>query len=1074
MIDSIVVHAQSVVADDDRLESYLRCYFSHVAASDLEARAPRQLFGLAADHLQLGAGWTPGTIAIQVSNPRLDTDGWESNRTIVMMVTDDLPFLVDSVIMELNRMAIGIHLVAHPVLFDRRDEGIGFDDSRAVPDNGAGAVSFMAIEIDRQSAGKRTQEIKDNLLRVLGDVRCSVEDWAAMRDQMRLLATEAPTDTLSTQELDDGRDFLRWLADDHFIFLGYREYSLTDDSGEWMLGAMPQTGLGILRSTSEEPGRGKAVAEMGPAARDRVLEARLLNLTKASSKATVHRASYLDYVGVKKFDDAGQVVGERRFLGLFTSDVYSRSVFEVPVVRHVVGQVVERAGFPAGGHDEKRLVSILETYPRDELMQIDADELFDIAMGITELQERRRVRVFARRELFGRFVTCLVFLPRDRYNTTSRTGIEQVLLDSYGGSIADWSTRITESVLARLVFLLRVDERTEFAVDTLELEDRITSLIQQWDDDFSHEITTRFAEDESITMLERYADAFPPEYRSTFDARTAVADIEHLEGLADDGGIELNAYREPGRSPTSFKLKLYRRGDRVSLTTVMPILTNLGVTVLHERPYEVRPHGRDAVWLYDFSLEHRTTPLGFDDVSALIEGALTAVWQGDLADDEFNHLVLAAGIAPAEIRILRAYSRYIAQTGSVHSQTSIAQTLEQHADVARMLVDLFMARFDPDHEDRETTAAAVTHSLLEAVNGIESLDQDRIVRRFHNLVASTLRTNFFQTDEDGNPLPYLAIKLDPTTIDELPEPRPQFEIFVYSARFEGVHLRAGSVARGGLRWSDRVEDYRTEVLGLVKAQMVKNAVIVPAGAKGGFVVKRPPTDGDPAALREEVVACYRAFVSGLLELTDNLVDDEIHPPPRTVRYDGDDPYLVVAADKGTATFSDISNQIAVERGFWLGDAFASGGSNGYDHKAMGITARGAWESVKRHFREFRRDIQSEDFSVVGVGDMSGDVFGNGMMQSHHTRLVAAFDHRHIFVDPDPDPARSFDERARLFGLPRSSWADYDESLISSGGGVFPRTAKIITLSDEVRTALDTDVDSATPDELISIILRAPV
>ena len=1067
-IEAIVAHAGS-----DAERDYLRCYFGHVARTDLESRRPRDLFGLAADHLQLALGWEHGTVAIRVLTPTLETDGWEPEHTVILTVTDDLPFLVDSVTMELNRLGVGIHLIAHPVVADCRAEGEGFRDLRDVRDPAPAAVSLMAIEIDRQSTDEQRRRVEQEVLRVIGDVRVAVADWHAMQEQMRRAATDlgagAPFDE---DQIAEHRELLSWLADDHFIFLGYREYELTNDDG-WVLVARPETGLGILRAASDHrPAR--LVADMAPAARDRVHEPRLLNLTKAGSRATVHRAAYMDYVGVKEFDADGQVVGERRFIGLFTSEFYSHSVDQVPLARRLVASVVERAGFSPMGHDEKRLRTILETFPRDELLQMDEDELFDVAIGITELQERRRIRVFARHEVFGRFVTCIVYLPRDRYNTESRTAIEGVLCDAYGGSVADWTTRITDSVLARLVFLLRVDEFDQRTPTATELESSMAPFIRQWDDDLVAEIASAFGEEAAIDTVARYRAAFPPAYRSTFDARSAVADIQQLEALAHDGEIRVRAYREPGRPPSSFGLKLYRLGDRVSLTRVMPTLSNLGVTVLDERPYEIRPDGRAAVWLYDFSLEHRDTPLDFGAVAELVEEAIGSVLTGDLADDQFNRLILTAGIRPERIRILRTYSRYIRQAGTVHSQMSIARTLEQHAGLAKLLVDLFLARFEPDSADRAARLQAIDEAIDDATNAVERLDHDRLIRRFRNLITSTLRTTYFQVDEQGRRRPYLAVKLDPTSIEELPEPRPRFEIFVYSARFEGVHLRAGLVARGGLRWSDRLEDYRTEVLGLVKAQMVKNAVIVPAGAKGGFVLKRPPPATDRAGLDEEVVACYRLFVSALLDLTDNLVDDEIVAPTRTVRYDGDDHYLVVAADKGTASFSDVANELALARGFWLGDAFASGGSNGYDHKTMGITARGAWESVKRHFRELDHDVQRRDFTVVAIGDMSGDVFGNGMLRSRHIRLVAAFDHRHIFVDPDPDPVSSFDERARLFELPGSSWADYDRSQLSPGGGVHPRSAKSIELDARARAALGTTASTVTPDELISIVLRAPV
>ncbi|MEQ8842217.1 MAG: NAD-glutamate dehydrogenase [Acidimicrobiales bacterium] len=1087
-IDRVVARGRDSAGRSDVSEGFLRCYFAHVDRTDLAERTPQDLFGLAADHAALAADWERGTTAIAVVNPRIDVDGWENAHTVVMIVTDDLPFLVDSVTMELSRLELGIHLVIHPILTDvrdaadggRGDAGPGFVNPRDHPEVLNRKSSFIAIEVDRRTEPEAIVAIEQHLRRVLGDVGAAVDDWSVMKDRMREisdgLASEpiplAPAEVAETQELLD------WLSNDHFVFIGYREYRLDDDA----LTADPSTGLGILRQRGAAAAPARLLRDMAPRARERAAAPELLNITKTAAKSTVHRAAHLDYVGIKTFGDDGTVTGERRFLGLFTAEAYTRATEQIPMLRRLVREVVDRSGFPTGGHDEKRLLTILEDYPRDELFQIDVDELFETSMAIAQLQERRRVRVFARPELFGRFVTCMVYMPRDRYNTATRSGIQKLLMDAYGGVNADWSTDITESVLSRTLFHIRIDadvvsDGIADDVDTAALESRIEELLRDWHDDLDAEVQRAFGEDDGPVIARRYGDAFAIEYREAFSARAAVADIHQLESIGDDGALRLSVYRDPGQPKNAFKIKLYRRGERVSLTSVMPALDNLGVTVLDERPYEVRPADGEPIWIYDFALESPADSLEFGQVSALLAETFDAVWRGDVANDGFNRLVLGAAMGPREVWILRAYSRYLQQTRITHSPAFVEQTLVDHPRAARLLVDLFATRFDPagaaDPTARAERVDALNASFFALVDDISSLDQDRVLRRFHNLIESTLRTNAHQRVDDAAP-PYLAFKFDPRNITDLPEPRPRYEIYVYSARFEGVHLRAGSVARGGLRWSDRLEDYRTEVLGLVKAQMVKNAVIVPSGAKGGFVLKRPPSE--PDALRDEVVACYRLFVSALLDLTDNLVDGEVVPPADTVRYDSDDTYLVVAADKGTATFSDIANELAMQRGLWLGDAFASGGSNGYDHKAMGITARGGWESVKRHFRELGKNIQEEPFTVVGIGDMSGDVFGNAMLLSPQIRLVAAFDHRHVFVDPDPDPVRSFDERRRLFETPRSNWADYDAELISEGGGVFPRSAKAIEVSPEMREALGLgdDVSSLPPDELIAAVLRAPV
>jgi len=1071
-VDRVVSHARTVdPRRADEFDSFLRHYLLHVDPGDLAARRIEDLFGAAADHLQLAKQWDPDTISIRALNPRNQIDGWESEHTVIMIVTDDLPFLVDSVTVEISRLELGIHLVVHPVMADAREHRASFCNPRSRPDDSEASASLILVEVDRQAGEEELGRIENELRRVLGDVRACVADWMPMRLKMETLAAGLSEETLpvDSAEILETQKLLEWLADDNFTFLGYREYELSTSGGVELLGARPGSGLGILRT--DHVAAPRPVADLPPKTRERVHEKRLLNLTKATSKATVHRASYMDYVGIKTFSSDGTVTGERRFIGLFSSEAYSKSVTRVPRVERIVREVVERAAFPVKGHDHKRLMTILEGYPRDELFQMSSDELYDVAMAIAGLQERRRLRLFTRAELFGRFVTCLVYLPRDRYNTHTRVGIEEILTEAYKGSIANWSTSISESVLARLYFLVRVDgDPTSVNVD--ELESRIAILIKDWDDDFASELIHSFGEDLGVRLGHKYLAAFSPAYRNAFDPRTAASDAQQLELLDPEAPPRLNAYREPGHPSSEFKLKVYREGGKISLTRIMPTLSNLGLTVLDERPYPVTPSDGSDVWIYDFALEHGEQQLDFLDAAALLEESFTSVWNNEVADDGFNRLVLSAGLHPREVGILRAYARYLHQTKTAYSQAYIERTLEEHCAVARLLVDLFLARFDPDIDNRDSKLTAISAQIDESLSGISILDQDRIIQQLHNLIESTTRTTYFQLDSNGNPRPSLALKLDPTQILELPEPRPKFEIFVYSPRFEGVHLRSGAVARGGLRWSDRHEDYRTEVLGLVKAQMVKNAVIVPAGAKGGFVLKRRPTDRDE--LRAEVVACYRGFVGGLLDLTDNLVDGGVVPPERTVRHDADDPYLVVAADKGTATFSDIANELALERGFWLGDAFASGGSNGYDHKGMGITARGAWESVKRHFRELGRDIQSEPFTVVGVGDMSGDVFGNGMLRSEHTRLVAAFDHRNLFFYPDPDPAASFAERRRLFDLPRSSWADYDESLLSTGGAIYGRGAKSISPTAEVCAALGVDEASYTPDQLISAILQAPV
>ena len=868
------------------------------------------------------------------------------------------------------------------------------------------------------------------------------------------------------QELDEGKALLRWLADQHFTFLAYRSYDLHADG---TLCAVPDTGLGLLRAAPEGPS--SRFAQLPDAVRAKAHERTLLVLTKANARSTVHRPTYLDYVGIKRFDADGNVIGEHRFLGLYTSSAYTALPGDVPVLRRKVAAVIKRAGFLPASHDAKDLAQILDTYPRDDLFQIDLDSLFRIALGILHLQERRQTRLFVYREPYARFVSCLAFIPRDRFSTAVREQIGRVLTDAYGATSSEWNTRLSASILARVHYVLHVDPLTVGDPDEEKLEREVAKAARAWVDDLRDALVTARGEEAGLDLMRVWGNAFPGSYQDDFDATEALADLAQMERLDDTTPLAVRLTADADH----LDLKLYGTGARPSLSDVLPRLTNMGVVVDDEHPYALLPAGLGPRWMKWFRLRAPEGVIVSGATHRMFEEAFLAVVDGRAEDDGFNRLVLAADLAWREVALVRAYCRYLRQTGTMFSQTYIEQTVARHANIARRLVELFVARFDPwtgkgaDNCDASDLVDEIG-TLLDAVT---SLDDDRILRSLLHLVLATLRTNWFQSTGTEPPA-CLVLKLDPVQIPDLPLPRPMFEIWVYSPRVEGVHLRAGKVARGGLRWSDRREDFRTEVLGLMKAQKVKNAVIVPAGAKGGFVVKNPPTD--PAALRAEVEACYRLFVAGLLDVTDNLVDEQVVPPDAVVRYDGDDPYLVVAADKGTATFSDVANEIALARGFWLGDAFASGGEHGYDHKAMGITARGAWESVKRHFRHLDIDPDRNDFTVVGIGDMSGDVFGNGMLLSEHIKLVAAFDHRHVFLDPDPDPARSFAERKRLFELPRSSWADYDASLISAGGGVHPRTLKSIAITPEVRAVLQiaVDVDALTPAELIRAILRAPV
>jgi glutamate dehydrogenase len=1105
---------------------FLERYFRNVAMEDLCSRRPADLAGLALSSRAAAANRPQGTSVVRVFTPTEDQDGWSTGHTVIEIVAADMPFLVDSVNGELARLGCQIDLVIHPQFVVRRDvAGAMLEILRAQPHGSSKPVlprdavveSWIHVEIIRESDPDRLATLESALRRILDDVRVTVEDWPKMRGAAQRIAAElrdAPPSGLDADEVAEGTELLEWLAEGHFTFLGYREYDLVSRDGGDVLVGRNGTGLGILRHDQRvESG---SFSRLTQPARAKARERTLLVLTKANSRATVHRTGYLDYIGVKIFDAAGEVIGERRFLGLLASSAYTASVLDIPVVRRKVSGVLEAGGFPPDSHSGKDLLQILQVYPRDELFEIGVQQLADIAVAVMQLQERRRTRLFLRVDDFGRYVSCLVFLPRDRFITKVRVAIEDVLRKAIGASGIDFSARVTESVLARLHFVVRVPVGAVVPdLDVAALEAQLVEITRSWDDEFAAAAAEELGEEAGGRMVRDWAAGIPEAYRADIPPQAAVMDICRLSamdrGTERTGALAMKLYEPEGSAPGEHRFMLYRR-EPLSLSSVLPYLANLGVEVVDERPYLLRSAQGRRAYIYDFGLRGAATDTGSaglensETVHRLFCETFEAAWWGDAESDRFDRLVLGAGLDWRRVSMLRGYARYLRQAGSTFGQDYLEDCLATNAEIAALLVELFETRFDPgrfggvtpsdlEREGRRAATEVLAAKIRAALDGVTSLDHDRILRSFLGLIQATMRTNFFIAGGLGERRSRqgagrtgtgerraLAFKLDPHALPDLPAPRPAHEIFVYSPWMEGVHLRFGAVARGGLRWSDRREDFRTEVLGLVKAQMTKNAVIVPTGAKGGFVAKRLP---DPAVDRDawlaEGTACYRSFVGALLDVTDNQTigaDGEhiVVPPARVVRHDGDDSYLVVAADKGTAAFSDIANEVAIGYGFWLGDAFASGGSVGYDHKAMGITARGAWDSVDRHFRELGHDVQTEATTVVGVGDMSGDVFGNGMLLSDSLLLVAAFDHRHIFLDPDPDPVQSHAERLRLFRLSRSSWADYDPARISAGGGVYSRTAKSIPVSAQVRERLGLAPSTValTPNELMRAVLAAPV
>jgi glutamate dehydrogenase len=1006
--------------------------------------------------------------------------------SVIEVVTDDMAFLVDSVTANLVHGGRNVHLIVHPQLAVRRDsdgnllEILDVDVDEAPVD--AIRESWMRIEVERDFVSDDLDPIVASTRRVLSDVRKAVTDWQAMRDQAEHIAQELvrnPPQGVDLREVHEARALLEWLADNNLTFLGYREYDLITVEGEDALRPVPESGLGILRQdANDDDAVSLSFAILPTAVRTKARESHVLVMSKANSRSTVHRAVYMDYIGIKTFNSAGNVTGERRFLGLYAASAYNHSVADIPVLRGKLDYVMRELDFVPGSHSAKDLLQFMETYPRDELFQIHPHLLTLFAESVMHLQERRQTRLYIRPDDYGRFLSCLVYLPRDRYTTGVRLKIESILMEAFGGTSTEFTTRVSESVLARLHYVVHVPVGQGIpAFDEEDLQDRVAAATRSWRDEYDRILVDRVGESEAPALLKIYNDAFPESYKEDFDPTTGVDDTLIIERL-EPAELSLRLYAPLVSDTRDMRFIMMRVGQAMPLTQVLPILQRLGVDVIDEHPYEIERVDRPSARILDFGV---TLPEGalknYETLFVRFSEAFRACWDGRCEVDSFNALVVLAGMDWREAMILRAYARYLRQIGITFGQGYLEQAVLDNAHISRMLVELFQARFDPQFPtDREQTQVRLVERIEQALDSVMSLDADRILRQFLALILATVRTNFFTISLTGDERCSVSFKLEPDSIPDLPLPKPKFEIWAYSPRVEGVHLRFGPVARGGLRWSDRREDFRTEILGLVKAQEVKNAVIVPVGAKGGFYPKKLP---DPTIDREgwikEGRAAYREFISSMLEITDNRVGGQIVPPEKVVRHDGDDPYLVVAADKGTASFSDLANEIAAEHHFWLGDAFASGGSVGYDHKAMGITAKGAWESVKRHFRELDVDTQAQDFTVIGIGDMSGDVFGNGMLLSQHIRLIAAFDHRHVFVDPIPDAKTSFAERQRLFNEPRSSWADYNTELVSAGGGVFNRALKSIPISAEMKDAFDIPetVTTLTPAELVHAILQAP-
>lgn len=1068
-VANLVPKEFSAVVDD---------YFDLVAPIDLVGRNPNDLAAMIKGHFELGQSRQLGSAVVQTLAPSLETSGWSSSHTIIQLVTDDKPFLVDSVAAELNMQKRGVHLIMHPRFLVHRDKkgrmveilSSDYADQAHLPSD-AVVESWICVEIDRETNQEELVQITNRIKQVLDDVKIAVADWASMRSATQnVISVIENAQYFSAEDKKNAAQFMRWLDNDHFTYLGYSYNKVSNG----VVSTVTGSSLGVARAEKESSASANYLIQGS-------VDSPIILVTKTSNKATVHRPIYMDYIGVREVNETGQLVGEHRFIGLFTSTAYTESATSIPLLAKKVNNVISAMGLGINTHSGKDLMQFIATYPRDELFQISSVELEEVARGVLQIQERKQVRLFARTELFGRFVSALVYFPRDRYTTEVRLRMEEVLKTAFGADSIDHSARVSESVLARLHFVIRMPRgKSVPTVDLDQLEQKLAEATRFWDDDFAEALVDQVGEEEAVRLLRTWSESFPESFKEDVPAPSAVNHLKVLEEVEALGGgqIKVAMYQPVLEGDGTRRFTIYRVGDPITLSAVLPMLHDLGIEVIDERAYDLRRTGQEVAWVYDFGIgfDESLTP-ELDTLSDRFCATFMATWSGEVDSDGFNALVTHGGLAVRHVAVIRAYAAYLRQVGIPFSQGYLQQVLISNVGIVKLLLELFKVRFDPRLEiDRAAAETDLVKQINKALDAVASLDHDRIMRTSIALVRATLRTNVYQKDFSGNYLAVMAFKLDPTKIPDLPLPVPKFEVWVYSPRVEGIHLRFASVARGGLRWSDRQEDFRTEILGLVKAQMVKNTVIVPSGAKGGFVVKRGPNPADREAWLAEGISCYQSFIGALLDVTDNLVDGNVVPPTDVVRHDVDDPYLVVAADKGTATFSDIANQISLDRSFWMGDAFASGGSVGYDHKGMGITARGAWESVKRHFLELGIDTQTQDFTVVGVGDMSGDVFGNGMLLSQHIRLVAAFDHRHIFLDPHPDATNSWVERKRLFDSPRSSWEDYNQSVISFGGGVYQRSAKSIDLSHEVKEVLgiDQSIDSMSPNQLLSAILRAPV
>ncbi|NVK37855.1 MAG: NAD-glutamate dehydrogenase [Gammaproteobacteria bacterium] len=1060
------------------IEQFIKTYYAATPDQELESRKLDDLYGATV------ACWNfmqrrPHASKIRVFNPDFEEHGWQSTHTIVEVLHKDVPFLVDSIRMELNRREMSIHFINHAVMHVERN-GKGDLDLKSPLDHTENPrEAIVYVEVDRHSDEAELNDLTKSLGEILEETCLVVDDF----DTIKARCDEAigwiknSNGPFSKKDINESVAFMEWLLDDHFTFLACEDIASERKADKTYALRDKNSVCGLFKKEVHGPDK-VIIDDLSPGMQALIMAPQLISITKSGRRSRIHRPAYPDYITIKQVDENGQVTSGRRFLGMFTSNVYTESSFNIPIVRNKTNQVLQRSGLNEGSHHSRELQHILEVYPRDELFHTDVDQLARSAIGILNIQERRRTHMFIRHDQLNKFLSCLVYVPRDLYNTELRHKVQNILVEAFDPADIEFTTYFSESILARTLFALKLKPGAVLDYDEKRIEKDIQAVARSWQDDLMSALIEGVGEEKGNSYFQLYRRAFGASYREEFLPRTAVVDIQHVMSIKEENDIAMSLYRNVADTGNHFKFKLFNPEKLLPLSDVIPILENLGLRVIGEHPYGIFRSDGKEYWIHDFSMIYTFSDnIDLHESKEKFQDAFRAIWFGKAENDSFNRLLLGAHLGWREVALLRAYARYMKQIRFGFSESFIADTLCKYPDLTSFIVRYFVTRFSlvkTPASSRQKYLEKLDAQFTEMLDQVESINEDRIFRRYIELIGATLRTNFFQKDAKGELKRYFSFKLSPRAISDIPLPKPLYEIFVYSPRVEGVHLRGGKVARGGLRWSDRIEDFRTEVLGLVKAQQVKNSVIVPVGAKGGFVAKQLP-EGDRDAFLAEGIECYKTFISGLLDITDNLLEGVVVPPEQVIRFDEDDPYLVVAADKGTATFSDISNGIAQERGFWLGDAFASGGSVGYDHKKMGITAKGAWVSVQRHFRELGIDVQKESISVIGIGDMAGDVFGNGMLRSEYIQLVAAFNHMHIFIDPNPEDVQAaFKERERLFNLPRSAWSDYDSKLISKGGGIFNRSAKSIEISPEMKERFGINVDRLSPNDLIHALLQAPV